>query len=74
MGHWIAENEVSPISIPLVVDMILETKVFLALHVAKLVFCARDNLLLTKLFTFYHNNQNYKIWYQIQNKTLSTYT
>ena len=60
MGNWITENEVSPISIPLVFDMILETKVFLALHVAKLVFCVRDNLLLTKLFTFYHNNQNLK--------------
>ena len=61
MGNWRAKNEVSPISILLVVDMILEKKLFLALHVAKLVFCVRDNLLLTKLFTFYHINQNYKI-------------
>ena len=60
LGNWIAKNEVTPISIPLVVDMILETKVFLAQHVAKLVFCVRDNFLLTKLFTFYHNNQNLK--------------
>ena len=60
MGNWIAKNEVFPISIPLVVDMILETKVFLAQHVAKLVFCVRDTLPLTQLFTFYHNNQNLK--------------
>lgn len=51
MGNWMAKK-VSPISIPLVVDMILEKKVFLAIHVAKLVFWVRDNLLLTKLFYF----------------------
>ena len=60
MGNWIAKTEVSPISIPLVVDIILEKKVFLALHVAKLVLCVRDTLPLTKLFTFNHNNQNLK--------------